>query len=120
LRRTGPTNIRLRKLISMLKKKANETNAAIWDYVAELLSLPSRRRVVVNISKIQRYANDGDVIVVPGKVLGAGVLNKKVTVAAVTFSMKALEKINLAGGRVLTIEELLSQNPKGSGVKVIT
>ncbi len=119
MRRTGPTNIRLRKLISMLKKKANEFNAPIWDYVAELLSLPSRRRIAVNLSKIQRYANDGDVVVVPGKVLGAGTLSKKVSIAAFTFSMKALEKINLAGGKALTIEELLNQNPKGSYVKVI-
>jgi len=119
VRRTGPTNIVLRKLITRLKKEANANNAPIWDYVAELLSRPARRRPVVNLSRIERYASDGETILVPGKVLGAGILRKKVTVAAAAFSEKALEKIISAGGRALTIEELLQENPKGSGVRVM-
>ena len=119
MRRSGPTNVVLRKLITRLKKEANRNDAAVWKRVAELLSKPARRRPVVNLSRIQRYAEDGETIVVPGKVLGAGTLTKKVTVAAQSFSEKALLKISAAGGRAITIEQLLQENPKGSGVRVM-
>ncbi len=119
VRRTGPTNIVLRKLIRRLKKAANEYDAPIWDYVAELLNRPTRKRIVVNISRINRYAEVGETVVVPGKVLGAGTIEKPVNVAAFSFSFSAAEKIKHAGGRVMSIEDLLKENPKGSGVRVI-
>lgn len=119
MRRTGPTNIILRKLIRELRKYANKYGAAVWDYVAELLEKPSRRRVVVNLSKINRYARDGEVVVVPGKVLGAGILSKPVVIAAVGFSEKAIEKIRLAGGKAMFIGDLIKENPRGSGVRVL-
>ncbi|MCC6015029.1 MAG: 50S ribosomal protein L18e, partial [Desulfurococcaceae archaeon] len=86
MRRTGPTNIVYRKLIRELRKTANAYNARVWDRVAELLGRPARRRVRVNVSKINRYARPGEYVVVPGKVLGAGTLEKSVIVAAVSFS----------------------------------
>ncbi len=120
MRRTGPTNIVLRKTIRMLKKAANQHNAPIWDAVAEKLSAPRRRRVAVNLSKINRYTSEGDTVVIPGKVLAAGALNHPVTVAAAAFSQKAVEKIQAAGGRVIHILQLVEENPRGSGVKIIT
>ncbi|MEM3979829.1 MAG: 50S ribosomal protein L18e, partial [Ignisphaera sp.] len=94
-------------------------DANIWRYVAELLEKPTRKRVVVNLSKINRYTNEGDVVVVPGKVLGAGKIDHKVVVAATSFSQSAIQKIKAAGGRVVHILELLQENPRGSNVKVI-
>lgn len=119
MRRTGPTNVVLRKLIRRLKKAANQNKAPVWDYVAEILSRPSRARPSVNISKINRYSNDGEIVVVPGKVLASGEITKSLTVAAVSFSSKALEKILRAGGKAISIDELLDENPEGRGVKVI-
>jgi large subunit ribosomal protein L18e len=119
MRRTGPTNIVIRRLIRRLKKAANENEAPIWDYLAELLEKPARRRIAVNLSKIRRYSKPDEIIVVPGKVLGSGVLDKPVTVAAISFSFKAIEKIKAAGGRILHLNDLLEENPRGSGVRVI-
>ncbi|MCC6015956.1 MAG: 50S ribosomal protein L18e [Desulfurococcaceae archaeon] len=119
MRRTGPTNYVLRKTIRVLRSYANRYNAAIWRYLAELLEKPARKRIVVNISKINRYTDDGDIIVVPGKVLGAGNLDHKVTVAAIAFSQQAIQKIKAAGGNVMHILELLQINPKGGNIKVI-
>ncbi|MEL9939800.1 MAG: 50S ribosomal protein L18e [Ignisphaera sp.] len=119
MRRTGPTNYILRKTIRELRKAARANKAAIWRYVAELLERPARRRVVVNIYKINRYTSDGDVVVVPGKVLGVGKLDHKVTIAAVSFSLVALEKVKSAGGRAVHILDLVKENPTGSRVKVI-
>jgi len=119
VRRTGPTNYVLRKTIRLLLKSAKMHKAKIWRYVAELLERPARRRIVVNLYKINKYTKDGDVVVVPGKVLGVGKLDHRVTIAAVAFSKQALEKIIAANGRAIHILELVNENPKGSGVKVI-
>jgi large subunit ribosomal protein L18e len=119
MRRTGPTNIVIRKLVRELRKVSNQNGARIWDYVADLLERPSRRRVAVNVSKINRCSSAGEYIVVPGKVLGAGTINKPVTVAALAFSQKAIEKILGAGGTVISIPDLVRLNPKGSEVRVI-
>ncbi len=119
MRRTGPTNYVWRMTIRYLRKAARANNANIWRYVAELLERPRRRRVVVNVSKISRYAKDGEVIVVPGKVLGAGNIDKPVTVAAMAFSKSAVEKIKAAGGRTMHILDLVKENPRGSGVRII-
>jgi len=118
-KRTGPTNIVLRRLIRELRKYANKYSAPIWDYIAELLERPARMRVAVNVSKINRYAREGEVVVVPGRVLGAGFISKPVDVAAVWFSEKAIEKIVAAGGKVMFIGDLIKENPKGSRVRVI-
>ncbi len=117
MRRTRKfTNIVLRKTIDELMK----TKSPAWKRVAELLMRPSRKRVVVNVSKINRYAQDGDVVVVPGKVLGAGELEKKITVAALSFSYTALEKITQSGSKALHIYELVKENREGKGIKIIT
>ncbi len=119
VRRVISTNIVLRLLISDLRKYANQYKAPVWDAVAELLSKSSRKRPVVNLSKISRYSSDGDTIVVPGKVLGSGTLSKRVTIAAFSFSETALNKIKAGGGRGITIRDLLKENPEGRGVKII-
>jgi len=113
------TNVQKLMLIRYLKKLSRENNARIWRYVAELLQRPRRNKVEVNISKINRYTKEGDLVVVPGKVLGAGILDHPVTVAALAYSESARRKILEAGGQILSIEELASQNPKGSNIKVI-
>lgn len=118
VKRTGPTNRYLKELIIKLKKLSKTNNARIWKDVAIRLSKPTRKRIEVNISRINRYANDNDVIVVPGVVLGAGNLTKKVTVAAWRFTARAKEKIVAAGGKAISIEELAKINPKGSGVRI--
>ncbi len=113
---TGPTDPNVRLLITKLRKASIEHNVELWRVVSKTLLKPRRRRPVVNISKINRYTKDGDIVLVPGKVLGSGYLNHKVTVAALSFSETAKEKIINAKGAALSIEELLKKNPKGTGV----
>lgn len=118
VKRTGPMNKYLKELIIKLKKLAKANNAKIWEDVALKLAKPTRKRIEVNISKINRYANENDIIVVPGVVLGAGSLTKKVTVAAWRFTGRAKEKIVATGGKAISIEELTKTNPKGSRVRI--
>lgn len=113
------TNLVLRNMVEMLLKYSREYNANIWRAVAEELLKSRRRRRAINISRINRYTNPGDCVVVPGKVLGAGTLEHPVTIAALGFSKTALEKIQRAGGKAISIFDLLRENPRGSDVKII-
>lgn len=113
------TNVQLYTLVRTLRMKARKNNARIWRYLAEMLEKPKRRRVEVNVSKINRYSEKGETIVVPGKVLGTGELKHPVTVAAFKFSLSAKEKILKVGGKTVTISELIESNPKGSNVKIL-
>ena len=119
MKRTGPTNPYLRGLIMDLEVASRKEKAPIWKKAAELLSNSTRRRVEVNVGKIEKVAKDGDVILVPGKVLGGGAITKKVTVAAWRFTPGARQKIESAGGRAISIYDLLRENPKGSKVVII-
>ena len=119
MRRTGPTNYILRITIDELLKASARNKAPVWRYVAEMLSKSSRSRVVVNLSKIERYAEEGDIVVIPGKVLGGGILRKRVTIAAAQFSKTALEKIRSSGSRHMHLLDLLKENPEGKGVRIL-
>lgn len=119
VKRTGPTSYVLRRLIRTLSKASVRYNTQVWRALSEKLEAPSRKRSAVNLSKIGRYAKNGDFIAVPGKVLGLGEIKCPITVAAVSFSSQAKKKIEAAGGRCLTIDELVLLNPRGSNVRII-
>jgi large subunit ribosomal protein L18e len=116
---TGPTNPYLKQLVEDLEKKSKELGAPIWKAVAENLSKPRRKKVEVNVYEIERNAKENETVVVPGVVLGSGEIKKPVNVAAWKFSPKAEEKIKKAGGKVMKIEDLMKENPKGSNVKIL-
>jgi len=112
------SNPRLRSLIADLKSAAREGDGDVWSDVAERLEKPRRTHAEVNLGRIERYAREDETVVVPGKVLGSGVLQKDVTVAAVDFSATAERKIDQVG-ESLGLEQALEQNPDGSNVRVI-
>lgn len=117
---TGPTDRQTRILIRFLRKASRANSANIWKIAAEFIEKPRRQRVVINVGKIDRLADEGDIVVIPGKLLGSGAIRKRVVVAAFKISPKAAQKILDAGGEVLTIPELVRRVPKGSGVKIVT
>jgi large subunit ribosomal protein L18e len=117
-KRTGPTNPVLIKLITELKKKGSEENANLWRRIASELERPTRSRRAVNLLRINKYTKENEVIIVPGKVLGSGEIDHKITVAAYQFSTGAQDKINKLG-KAITITELMKENPKGSNVRII-
>jgi len=113
------TNIHLQKLISNLKKQGSEQNAAIWKRIAKDLEKPTKKRRVVNISKLSKFVSDGETIIVPGKVLGSGDLSIKFTIAAYNYSDEAKRKLTETKCTVMTIDELVKTNPKGKNVRII-
>ncbi len=118
-RPVNKTNPRLNDLIYVLNEASRENDANIWREIARRLSSPGKNHAEVNLSKISRYANNGETILVPGKVLGSGVLDRPVEVAALNFSKSASTKIEKANGRCMTIEDLLAANPRGSQIRIL-
>ncbi|MCK4484823.1 MAG: 50S ribosomal protein L18e, partial [Candidatus Thorarchaeota archaeon] len=94
----GPTDPNTRALINSLKKTSTKYDVRIWKRVAELIARPARKRATVNVGKIGRHTRAGDIIVVPGKILGSGIIPHKVTVAAMNASTTARSAIVNAGG----------------------
>ncbi|MEM3666371.1 MAG: 50S ribosomal protein L18e [Candidatus Bathyarchaeia archaeon] len=119
MKKTDTTNPELLELIRFLKKQGRENKASIWREIAESLSKPRRKRIAVNLSRLNRYTQKNETVAVPGKVLGAGEINHPIIVAAFAFSARAKEKITAAKGRCLSFFDLVKKNPNGSNVKII-
>ena len=83
------------------------------------LQKPSKNWPIVNLNRISTHINDKETALIPGKVLSSGNLTKKVTIAAWSFSEKSYEKIKKAGGKSITISELMKNNPKGENVRIL-
>jgi len=111
---TGPSNYYNRKLIRELWK----TKRRIWKKISKKLSGPRRERIEANLYRINKKTKENDVIVVPGKILGLGEIDHKLTIACLDCSKTARKKIETSGSKLLSIEELLEQNPEGRDVKV--
>jgi len=103
-----------------LEKVARKEKSGIWLTVAKALTNSRSRRAEVNVHKISRHTSEGDIVVVPGKVLGSGRLAHPVSVAAYNFTAGARQAVESAGGKALSIKELFEQNRKGSGIKIIS
>lgn len=119
VKRTLPTNPRTRRLIKLLRKASNIHKAKVWRALSEALCIPRRKKIVINLGKIDKLTKEGDCVAIAGKVLGFGNLSKKVDIAALSFSQTAKLKIARSGGRALTLEELIAINPKGKNVKIL-
>ncbi len=118
-RKVRKTNEHLLGLIQELYETSHKEDAPIWRDLARRLERSSRLQSEVNVGKIDRFASKNDKVVIPGKVLGSGDLTKPVHVAAWRFSDQARSKIEAAGGKALTIPELVTEVPKGSGVRIM-
>jgi large subunit ribosomal protein L18e len=119
VKKAKTTNPELIMFIRFLKKQSRENNVKIWKDVAERLAKPKRNRIAVNVSRLNRYTEKKETIVVPGKVIGTGKIDHPITVAAFSFSEKAKEKIKAARGKTISLLQLIKKNPKGSNVKII-
>ena len=119
MKKNAKSNPHTMELVQVLRAASREHDAPIWRDIATRLEKPNRSYAEVNISKISRYAKDGETILVPGKVLGGGVLDFSVTVAALNFSEAAEAKITDANGRCISIQDLIATNPSGNRVRIM-
>ena len=116
---TRKTNQSLVDMIDLLKEQSRETGSALWRDVALRLSRSRSNWAQPNLSRLSRHAPEGAPVLVPGKLLGSGDISGKPVVAAYSFSTGARDKIEAAGGKVLSLGELMEQNPSGTGVFIL-
>jgi large subunit ribosomal protein L18e len=112
-------NEQLATLIQALKTLAIQKDVSLWKRIALELEKATRARREINVYKLETFAREGEVVIVPGKVLGSGALSKKITVAALSFSDSARDKILANKGEILTIDELMTKNPQASKVRIM-
>jgi large subunit ribosomal protein L18e len=108
----------LRSAIVLLERKGRSTKSAIWMEAARLLASGNVTWPEVNIARLARLG-DASAVFVPGKVLGTGNLERKLSVGAFSFSASARSKIEQAGGKALSVEEFVKKYPEGSGVALV-
>lgn len=116
--KTKTTNKVLFDTIQDLRKLSNSTGVGVWKAAAEKLASPASQRSKVNLGKIEKVAQDGETILIAGKVLGDGILTKKVTIVAFSASESAVEKIKKAGGKFVKIKDHIAKNPDNK-IKII-
>jgi large subunit ribosomal protein L18e len=102
-----------------LRRASKKNKAPIWRALERELARPRRNRRKVNVGALADKTNDGQVIVVPGKLLGSGEIGHKLTLCAITISESATKKIIACGGKLVSLSNLVEQYPDGKGVRVI-
>ena len=80
------TNPELKELIRSLKKQGKLE-------IANLLATSKRKGIIVNIDRLDKETEQGDKIIVPGKVLGKGSMQHNLIIAAFSFSQEAIKKL---------------------------
>jgi large subunit ribosomal protein L18e len=116
IRKEDPELVRV---LIELRKAARAHKAPLWGAVAERLARARHQVKPLNVGRLDFLAREHETVVVPGKVLASGKLTKPVTVAAFHYSAVAVEKIHGAGGKALSIHELLKAHPNGQGVRLL-
>jgi large subunit ribosomal protein L18e len=107
------TNSNLVETIISSKKNKN------WIKIAEILSGPRKNRTNLNLEELNKKIKDEKIVVVPGKILSQGELDKKIKVVALNFSERAKEKLSKSGSEALTILEEIKKNPEAKGIKIL-
>ena len=91
-----------------------------WLKVARILSGPRRKAVSLNLEEINENSKDGETIIVPGKVLSQGEMDKKIKIVALNFSEKAKEKLLKSNIQSSSIIEEIKKNPDIKKVRILT
>ena len=90
-----------------------------WLGVAGILAGPRKNRININLEEIDKKAKEGEILVVPGKVLSQGEVSKKGKIVSLNFSDKAKEKLLKAGVELSNILEEIKKNPQAKNIKVL-
>jgi large subunit ribosomal protein L18e len=111
-------NNQLKELIHDLRKASVTQDVGVWAAVAEDLERATRKHAAVNLSVLARSTKQGEIIIVPGKVLGDGEIAHALTIAALGFSQNAQSKLKASKATIMTIKELVAKDPKGKTVRI--
>lgn len=113
-RKTNPETV---ALVNFLKKQ----KAPLWNTLATLITRPRRKAIAVNIDKINKLTNGGEIAIVPGKILSKGELTHETAIIALRFSEQARKKL-AKKANLMTMEEFIKKQKdfKNIPIKIIT
>jgi large subunit ribosomal protein L18e len=102
-----------------LRNAFKKTRAPIWRALEEELAASRANRREINVMRLAQITKADEVVVVPGKILGTGSLDHKLTVCSFSISETAAKKVIESGGKVMTFDDLINKHPDGNGVRII-
>ncbi len=102
-----------------LKKASTKNDAPIWARLAEYALKPSSAKRHINLNRIGQLTKDSDTVVFPGKVLGTGDIDHKITLCSFSISNSAATKILEKGGKIMSFSDLIAKHPTGKGVALL-
>src|SRR5947199_10570625 len=114
MKQRRPTNPELLEAIGYLMKAGRQYQTPLWITIAGFLGKSHRTRIVLNLGQVSRHVKAGEVVAVPGKVLGSGLPKEKLTIAAFKFSLRRLLKVQKALACGIGVSRLIEENPRGT------
>jgi large subunit ribosomal protein L18e len=112
-------NITRLKLAHSLTNRSKKSKQPIWQVAARKIAGPRQNRSLVNVAEISRNTKDGSSVLVPGKVLGGGEIDHKVTVGAYSFSEGARSKITKSGGTCFNLKDFMNERESVKDVIIL-
>ena len=112
-------NSELVRLVGELRRTARAHQVALWTAVADRLERSRHQVRPVNVGHLERLARSDETVIVPGKLLADGLLTKRLTVAAFSYSAEARSKVQAAGGVALSLQDLVKSRADGGGVRLL-
>lgn len=119
LKPVNKENPALKATIEELTKISRENGSIFWRDIAARLNGSRKNYSSVNLGKLDTLVKDGETVVIPGTLLGAGYFEKKATLSALKVSKSAQEKASKVGSTYKTLVELARENPKGTNIKIL-
>jgi large subunit ribosomal protein L18e len=77
--------------------------------ISNLLANTKKNKIELNLEEIDSMAKEGDIVLIPGKVLGNGNVSKKIEIIGFKFSKNAEEKLKELKIPFLLISESLNK-----------
>lgn len=108
----------LSEAIGNFRSAYKKSKAPIWLTLQEMMERRGSK-VEVNLSRLSKFTNVEDVVIVPGKVLGTGTMDHKITLCTFSLSQSAAKKMIDAGCKIVSIKEFVEKFPEGSKVKIV-
>lgn len=105
--------------LAAVKSAAKASGKPVYKRAAKMLSKKNNQLVEVNVGKLDAVSSKGNVLLVPGKVLGEGDVSKKLYVGAVAFTASAIQKITSAGGEALLMKDFVVKFGESKGVFLV-
>ena len=107
------------QMMKDLKNASKKNDAPIWLKLAKSALKSNSNQKTINLKKIDENSDDGNAVVIAGKVLATGTISHKIIISSFSISNSAAKKIKESGGEVLKFSEMIERFPTGNGVKII-